>query len=267
MEINETRLKNFTPLLDSITEKHGIYRASVFGRIYRYCQMSTGTCTASLERIAEKLGISYKTVQRHVKALVTDGYLEDLTPKLKNRPHQYRDTGKAGVKVTAEAFDNGYETPDVGDTEPQTASTRSESPSTKTLSPSGSVRESDEESIKETLKESIKKDSRSNDRGRKDSIRKALQQEFVDSTKLRIPSMQTAKQTRAAGELWWAPLQEIAKLTEWDERRGQSLVRLTVIRMRKDNLTISSPKSILNVAKAIEAEGRTAHDPYEEKSA
>jgi len=160
--------------------------------------MSTGTCTASLERIAGELGISYKTVQRHVKALVTDGYLEDLTPNLRNRPHQYRDTGKAGVKVTAEAFDNGYETLDVGDVEPQTASTRSESPSTKTLSPSGSVRESeyqvresDEESIKETLKESIKEDSRSNDRGKKKKERDPLLDhpaiiEFRDETRIHV---------------------------------------------------------------------------------
>lgn len=86
-------------------------------------------------------------------------------------------------------------------------------------------------------------------------VRKALEEQFTDSTRLKSPPMNTMKQKKAAGELWWAPLREIAELAELDILRGQSLIRRTVEQMRKDKLTISSPKSIVNVAKSIIAEG------------
>jgi len=109
--------------------------------------------------------------------------------------------------------------------------------------------------IEPSVKPSLK-DSRSNDRGRKDSIRKALQQEFVEITRLNSPNLNTVKQRSAAGELWWSPLREIAELSEWNEFYAKSLISRTVQQMRRDRLTISSPKSILNVAKAIHAERR-----------
>jgi len=68
--------------------------------------------------------------------------------------------------------------------------------------------------------------------------------------------LNTEKQRKAAGVEWWNPLREIAELTGWDERRGCSLIRLTVIRMRTDNLTISSPQSIIKVARSIVAESK-----------
>jgi DNA-binding Lrp family transcriptional regulator len=93
----------WTPIIDSLASKHGVIRAAVFGRIWRYCQGEQGKCTASLETIAKDLGINKATVMRHAKQLVEDGYLKDLTPELRNVPHAYADTGKAGIilKITA----------------------------------------------------------------------------------------------------------------------------------------------------------------------
>jgi len=102
------------------------------------------------------------------------------------------------------------------------------------------------------------KDSRTNNvraRNSYDSIRKALEEQFIESSSLKSPLVNTEKQKRSAGELWWAPLREIAVLANWNELSGQSLIDRTVQQMRKDKLTISSPKSILNVAKSIVAEG------------
>ena len=90
----QSKIKGFTPLPDSIAETHGLIRAAVFGKVWRYCQMRDGVCRASLETIAGGLGIDRSTVSRHVEVLCKDHYLKDLTPLLKNKPHVYADTGK-----------------------------------------------------------------------------------------------------------------------------------------------------------------------------
>lgn len=90
----------FTPVIDHLAREHGLIRAAVFGRMWRYCQMQDGVCRASLETISTDLGIDRATVLRHAQELVSDGYLEDTTPEIRNRPHLYKDTGKAGIKVS-----------------------------------------------------------------------------------------------------------------------------------------------------------------------
>lgn len=89
----------FTPIIDDLARQHGLMRAAVFGRIWRYCQMKDGICRASLETLSDGLGVDRATVMRHAKALAEDGYLEDTTPNLRNQPHIYRDTGKASIRI------------------------------------------------------------------------------------------------------------------------------------------------------------------------
>lgn len=93
-------VKGFVPLIDTITKKHGVLVSAVFGRVWRYCQGEGQECTASLSTIGAELGLSYATVLRHVKLLVKDGYLEDITPGLRNHPHSYKDTGKAEIALS-----------------------------------------------------------------------------------------------------------------------------------------------------------------------
>lgn len=90
----------FTPVIDTLVDEIGLMSAVVFGRIWRYCQMGDGVCKASLETISEAIGVDRATVMRHAKELCDDGYLKDLTPDLRNRPHVYADTGKAGLSVS-----------------------------------------------------------------------------------------------------------------------------------------------------------------------
>ena len=114
--------------------------ALVWGRIWRYCQMSDGVCRAKLETIAGELGMSDRTIMRHIDPLVADGYLLDTTPDLKNRPHIYADTGKLRIKISIEA-------------------TVTESHSTVTKS-HGRVTESHRQGDRESVEESIKKESK-----------------------------------------------------------------------------------------------------------
>jgi predicted ArsR family transcriptional regulator len=94
-----TDFDGFTPVIDEMARQHGLVRAAVFGRIWRYCQMTDGACSASLETIADGLGVDKATVLRHATALEEDGYISDLTPDARNRPHIYTDTGKASILI------------------------------------------------------------------------------------------------------------------------------------------------------------------------
>jgi hypothetical protein len=94
-----TETDGFTPLIDSIVDAFGITGAAIFGMVWRYCQMKDGVCKANQETIADRLCLKRETVNRYLAKFVTAGFLQDLTPLLRNRPHIYRDTGKASLRV------------------------------------------------------------------------------------------------------------------------------------------------------------------------
>lgn len=100
-------MRNFTPLVDSLVKVYGPAAAAVWGRIWRYEQMPGGKCTASKETLAEGLRISVRTAQRHIDKLIKDGYLEDLTPNQRNKPHELITTAKARIEFIVEAVDDG----------------------------------------------------------------------------------------------------------------------------------------------------------------
>jgi hypothetical protein len=114
----------FTPVIDSLVAEMGLATAAVFGKVWRYCQMADGVCTASRSRMAEELGIAATTLDRHVDRLVAAGYLsEEAHPGYTNT---LRDTGLAGLSVEIRAGGNqrergGYsKTGGVGIAKPET---------------------------------------------------------------------------------------------------------------------------------------------------
>ena len=97
------KVSGWTPIIDSMIQDVGLTTAIVFGRMWRYCQMVDGVCRASQDTIADELGISRPTVNKHVEILVNKKYLIDLTPKLNGHPHTYKDSGKAGLSINITA--------------------------------------------------------------------------------------------------------------------------------------------------------------------
>ncbi len=95
--------EGFTPVIDVVAKDVGLMSAVVYGVVWRYCQMENKVCSASIQTIADRVGISRKTAERHIKALVEAGYLRDLTPSRKNAPHQYADVGKVKIKALVAA--------------------------------------------------------------------------------------------------------------------------------------------------------------------
>ena len=85
----------------------------------------------------------------------------------------------------------------------------------------------------------------------KNQTRKDLEQHFSDLTGLPVPKTNTQKQRASAGTLWWGPIREMAELCEWNRERSMQLMDLTVAHLKKGGMTVSSPKSIVNTAKAV----------------
>ena len=133
----------FTPIIDAVVSEVGFVPAAVFGVVWRFCQLKDGVCNASLDTIAAKLDISTRTALRHIKALCDAGYIEDTTPELRNRPHVYRDTGKAGIKIKiAGGVTESHTTDIIGMTESHSTMTESHT-------------HYDRESLEETKEETI----------------------------------------------------------------------------------------------------------------
>jgi len=95
--------QGFTPVIDILAQELGVGPALVYGIVWRYCQMEDRVCYASRETIAAHAGISIKTVNRHLKTLCGAGYLKDLTPDLKHKPHTYADTGRVRIEALIQA--------------------------------------------------------------------------------------------------------------------------------------------------------------------
>jgi len=97
------QVDGFTPLIDGVVLDVGLMAAAIFGKAWRFCQMSDGVCRATQDRIAKELGISRATVNSYMDKLTEAGYLEDTTPGLLGLPHVYKDTGKANLSISLTA--------------------------------------------------------------------------------------------------------------------------------------------------------------------
>lgn len=95
----QTEFSGFVMIYDCVLKRYGnLTKAAVHGAILRYCGMEDRVCKASLKSIGEMIGVDKATVMRYAKELCVDGYLKDLTPDLRNRPHIYADTGAVQIK-------------------------------------------------------------------------------------------------------------------------------------------------------------------------
>lgn len=96
----EASSSGFTPTPDVLVKKYGISCATVWGKVWRYCQMDDEVCRAAQERLASELAISRNTLNKYLTILERDGYIRDRTPDLRNKPHIYTDTGKLRLKIS-----------------------------------------------------------------------------------------------------------------------------------------------------------------------
>lgn len=113
------KIRDFTPLFDALIEKYDLITAAVWGRLWRYSQ-KYGYSFATHETIAHELGIARSTVIRRLRILIADGYVEDLTPDLRNKPHQYQTTDKIMLLIELSAVSQSHSEVDSGVSERHT---------------------------------------------------------------------------------------------------------------------------------------------------
>jgi len=90
-------------------------------------------------------------------------------------------------------------------------------------------------------------------RSANDDRKLALETYFSTVAKIPRPPTGNAKQRRRAGVLWWTPLMAMAKACDNDTQRTMNLIAWTLAKMDRDNLTVTAPNSIVNIAIAEQA--------------
>ncbi len=100
-----------------------------------------------------------------------------------------------------------------------------------------------------------------------DRLRKIAEQTFVKATGLDPPDPTNDAARREAGTLWWSPLRWVVEWSTWDELKIERNINEAVFRMVSSELTISSPKSILNTCRAIKGEENTGRYKAQRPSA
>ena len=98
-------VRGFTPVFDDIATKHGEVCALVFGRIWRYAQHPSGLCTASQQKIADRLGLHRSTVNKHIQTLVEAKDITDLDEGVRNKTHRLKPTKAWRFDVVAVGVD------------------------------------------------------------------------------------------------------------------------------------------------------------------
>jgi hypothetical protein len=66
----------------------GMSHAAAFGVVYGFCCMGSYVCTASQTKMADRIGLGPRQFRRLLRDLIIEGYVVDLTPAVRNRPHR-----------------------------------------------------------------------------------------------------------------------------------------------------------------------------------
>lgn len=246
----------WTPVPDALVRKYGFETAYVWGKVWRYCQMDKGKCTASHETIAQRAGMSRRTLIDKLNILIKDGYIEDLTPDLKNKPHTY--CTKIGEEKIASTMQISHTEKDISTEEPNkieaseslvsmrnlhndNAENAQSTPSTMQNLHSESAKNAQQINPamqnlhlkkEESLKTESKKEKVVNDIN-------SLFVHFLEISKLPPPSDGRKKQA------WESDLVDIYEMAENDPEAAKGLMDYAVGILDQKNYVINSPHGLL----------------------
>jgi hypothetical protein len=208
----------------------------------------------SVDKTAQRTGLTARGVRKVVKDLVQDGFLIRVSESHGYHTNEYRiDVEKLGqyavqTKTINPVPNSGYSKPN---NEPG-----SENPEPHSINPEPRSAESSL-TIKK-LKEADAKNASMSALSRKNGnhlpFRNALLSFFVERTGICGPP----KDYKAANKLWTTPILQIGELVDFDIQKGQDLIRLSLVRLK--GLTVANPNSILKTAQSIAGEQRIHAD-------
>lgn len=128
-------MPNYTNIPDKTIRKLGLRDAFVLCLVYRHQRRREGKFTAGVDKKARSLKISPNTLRAALHRLRRDDYIHDLTPNIRNVPHDYVLT-QTGLTLATENWspksgdqelDTKDRTPITGDEEYSPSSTPSKS--------------------------------------------------------------------------------------------------------------------------------------------
>lgn len=93
----------FSPVPDCIRDDIDVLAAIVFGAVWRYGRQTSGTCTASVEKIAERAGLGLTATRVRLTKLAENGWI--IAKERTGQPTVYRDAGRWVVTMVGQEAD------------------------------------------------------------------------------------------------------------------------------------------------------------------
>ncbi len=214
----------------------------------------------SIDKTAQRTGLTARGVRKIVKDLVQDGFLIRVVKSHGYHTNEYRiDVEKLSQFVVQDKMINP---------EPHSGySEQNPEPHAQYPEPHAQYPEPRSPESSLTIKKHKYMDAKnasapahSGKNGNHLPFRNALLSFFIERTGLSGPP----KDFKAANKLWSTPIIQIGELVDFDIQKGQDLIGLSLVRLK--GLTVANPNSILKTAQSIAGEQRIGAEvrQYEE---
>ncbi len=244
-----SKVDGFTPCFDNVTKDLGIVTSSVFGAIWRFCQMEDGYCRASQETIGERVGLTRQAVNENVKKLIQGGYLESNGIDTSGTIRLF-DTGKAGMSISITGVvvetDRGCQpTLQEGVNQPDTKKELKKELKKVSSSVQEPTREPcDADGITESM--GLGYGGAKKKRSFLSENEKLLAKKFSEITGVKYPLAETRRDYAEYQITWWKPIREMLRQVEGNIELAAELIESSIMKLHKDKLTAGVPKSVLS---------------------
>lgn len=247
---------DFVPVSRPLVEELGHQAAYIFGLVWNYCRMGSGICNASHDTIANRAGMSRRSVIDYIEKLIKAGYIEDLTPDIRNAPHRL--STKKGVQILHSKERIIKEERPIEEAEGYAKSAQQNEGGMQNLhsryakfaQPGMQNLHKKRQSKKIELIDKSSKD----DSGKKppeESVEKIkgpitlIKETFLESSKLPWPGLKKEQ------SFWWSQFGEIARIFDNDSEKAVKATQSVVEYMKNHSLSIVGPKSIVNLCRQV----------------
>ncbi len=215
----------------------------------------------SIDRTAQRTGLTSRGVRKIVKELVNDGFLIPVVKSHGYHTNEYRIDAQKLSQFAAQAENANPEPRSLyAEVNPEPCAVNPEphsiNPEPRSAESSLIIKKHKDTDAKIA---SVKQQTPKNQNHL--PFRNSLIAFFVECTGISGPP----RDVKAANRLWTTPIYRIGELVDFDIQKGQDLISLSLARLK--GLTVANPNSILKTAQSIAGEQKihaVAHQFREE---